>query len=79
MVATALLYGIRADTKQFRRNVTPRDLEYSAFLLKYSDEDLLEKIMSPQYAHETIDIIGDAINNRKTKKWLSFFKCRICS
>ena len=72
MVATALLYGIRADTKQFRRNVTPRDLEYSAFLLKYSDEDLLEKIMSPQYAHETIDIIGDAINNRKTKNGYLF-------
>lgn len=72
MVATALLYGIRADTKQFRRNTTPRDLEYSAFLLKYSDEDLLEKIMSPQYAHETIDIIGDAINNRKTKNGYLF-------
>jgi nanoRNase/pAp phosphatase (c-di-AMP/oligoRNAs hydrolase) len=72
MVATALLYGIRADTKQFRRNTTSRDLEYSAFLLKYSDEDLLEKIMSPQYSHETIDIIGDAINNRKTKNGYLF-------
>ncbi|HWQ67115.1 MAG TPA: DHH family phosphoesterase [Methanospirillum sp.] len=71
-VATALLYGIRADTKQFRRNVTPRDLEYSAFLLKYSDQDLLEKIMSPQYAHETIDIIGDSITNRKTKNGYLF-------
>jgi len=52
--------------------VTPRDLEYSAYLLKYSDEDLLEKIMSPQYAHETIDIIGDAIKNRKTKNGYLF-------
>lgn len=72
MVATALLYGIRADTKQFRRNVSPHDLEYSAFLLRYSDQDLLEKIMSPQYAHETIDIIGDAIKNRKTKNGYLF-------
>jgi nanoRNase/pAp phosphatase (c-di-AMP/oligoRNAs hydrolase) len=72
MVATALLYGIRADTKQFRRNVNPRDLEYSAFLLRFSDQDLLEKIMSPQYAHETIDIIGDAITNRKTKNGYLF-------
>jgi nanoRNase/pAp phosphatase (c-di-AMP/oligoRNAs hydrolase) len=72
MVATALLYGIRADTKQFRRNVSPRDLEYSAYLLKYSDQDLLEKIMSPQYAHETVDIIGYAINNRKTKNGYLF-------
>lgn len=72
MVATALLYGIRADTKQFRRNTSPRDLEHSAFLLRYSDQDLLEKIMSPQYAHETIDIIGNAIHNRKTKNGYLF-------
>ncbi len=71
-VATALLYGIRADTKQFRRNVTPEDFEYAAFLLQYSDADLLEKIMSPQYSHETIDVIGSAIKNRKTKNGYLF-------
>jgi nanoRNase/pAp phosphatase (c-di-AMP/oligoRNAs hydrolase) len=71
-VATALLYGIRADTKQFRRNVSPSDLEYAAFLLRYSDADLLEKIMSPQYSHETMDIIGAAIRNRKTRNGYLF-------
>jgi len=30
-VATALLYGIRADTRDFKRNVTPQDLNYAAF------------------------------------------------
>ena len=68
----ALLYGIRADTKQFRRNVSPSDLEYAAFLLRYSDADLLEKIMSPQYSHETMDIIGAAIRNRKTRNGYLF-------
>ncbi|KAF5085501.1 NAD-binding protein [Methanospirillum sp. J.3.6.1-F.2.7.3] len=71
-VATALLYGIRADTKQFRRNVSPNDLEYAAYLLEFSDADLLEKIMSPQYSHETIDIIGAAIKNRKTRNGYLF-------
>ncbi|WP_373838194.1 DHH family phosphoesterase [Methanospirillum sp.] len=71
-VATALLYGIRADTKQFRRNVSPGDLEYAAFLLRYSDADLLEKIMSPQYSHETMDIIGAAIRNRKARNGYLF-------
>lgn len=71
-VATALLYGIRADTKQFRRNVTPSDFEYAAFLLRFSDSDLLEKIMSPQYSHETIDILGAAIQNRKTRNGYLF-------
>jgi len=71
-VATALLYGIRADTKQFRRNVSKNDLIFAAFLLEFSDADLLEKIMSPQYSHETIDIIGAAIRNRKTRNGYLF-------
>ncbi|PWR75030.1 DHH family phosphoesterase [Methanospirillum stamsii] len=71
-VATALLYGIRADTKQFRRNVSKFDFEMAAFLLEYSDADLLEKIMSPQYSHETIDIIGASIRNRKTRNGYLF-------
>jgi len=71
-VATALLYGIRADTKQFRRNVSPEDFIYAAFLLEYSDADLLEKIMSPQYSHETIDILGAAIRNRKARNGYLF-------
>lgn len=71
-VATALLYGIRADTKQFRRNVSSYDLEYAAYLLEFSDPDLLEKIMSPQYSHETIDIIGAAIKNRKARNGYLF-------
>lgn len=71
-VATALLYGIRSDTKQFRRNVSPSDLEYSAYLVQFSDADLLEKIMSPQYSHETIDIIGAAIKNRKARNGYLF-------
>lgn len=71
-VATALLYGIRADTKQFRRNVSKFDFEYAAYLLEFSDPDLLEKIMSPQYSHETIDIIGAAVRNRKTRNGYLF-------
>ncbi|MDK2827220.1 MAG: hypothetical protein PWQ44_2400, partial [Methanolobus sp.] len=64
-VATALLYGIRADTRDFKRNVTPQDLNYAAFLLPLTDADLLDKITSPSVSLETIEIIGNAIRNRK--------------
>jgi len=64
-VATALLYGIRADTRDFKRNVTPQDLNYAAFLLPLTDADLLDKITSPSVSLETIEIIGKAIQNRK--------------
>ena len=64
-VATALLYGIRADTKDFRRNTTPQDLNYAGFLLPLTDADLLDKIMSPSLSQETIDVLGKAIQNRE--------------
>ncbi len=63
-VATGLLYGIRADTRDFRRNVTPQDLNYVAFLLPLADNDLLDKIMSPSISKETLDVLGKAIQDR---------------
>ncbi len=63
-VATGLMYGIRADTRDFRRNVTPQDLNYVAFLLPLADNDLLDKIMSPSLSKETLDVLGKAIHDR---------------
>jgi nanoRNase/pAp phosphatase (c-di-AMP/oligoRNAs hydrolase) len=63
-VATGLLYGIRSDTRDFRRNVTPQDLNNAAFLLPLTDADLLDQIMSPSLSQETLDVIGTAIRNR---------------
>ncbi|MCX6691217.1 MAG: DHH family phosphoesterase [Methanoregula sp.] len=64
-VATALMYGIRADTKDFKRNATPQDLNYAGFLLPLTDADLLDKIMSPSLSQETIDVLGKAIQNKQ--------------
>lgn len=64
-VATALLYGIRADTRDFRRNITPQDFNYAAFLLPLTDRDILDKIMSPAVSQETLEVIGSAIQDRE--------------
>ncbi|QSZ67012.1 potassium transporter TrkA [Methanofollis aquaemaris] len=64
-VATALLYGIRADTRDFRRNITPQDLNYAAFLLPLTDREILDKIMSPAVSQETLDVLGNAIKGRE--------------
>ncbi len=66
-VATALFYGIRADTREFQRNVSPQDLHNAAFLLPLCDRSLLEVIMSPSVAQETLDVLGHAIVNREVK------------
>ncbi|MCK9632752.1 MAG: DHH family phosphoesterase [Methanoregula sp.] len=71
-VATALLYGIRTDTREFKRNVTPQDLNYAGFLLPLTDSDLLDKIMSPSMSQETLDIIGKAIHERKIQSGYLF-------
>ena len=71
-VATALLYGIRTDTKEFKRNVTPQDLGNASFLLPLTDADLLDKIMSPSMSEETLEVIGKAIQNRKVQSGYLF-------
>ena len=71
-VATALLYGIRTDTKEFKRNVTPQDLNYAGFLLPLTDADLPDKIMSPSMSQETLDVIGTAIMERKIQSGYLF-------
>ncbi|MBP2133049.1 nanoRNase/pAp phosphatase (c-di-AMP/oligoRNAs hydrolase) [Methanomicrobium sp. W14] len=71
-VATALLYGIRADTRDFSRNITPQDLNYAAFLLPLTDSELLDKITSPSMSIETVDALGDAIKNRKVQNGYLF-------
>ncbi|OPX64125.1 MULTISPECIES: DHH family phosphoesterase [unclassified Methanoregula] len=71
-VATALLYGIRTDTREFRRNVTPQDLGYAGFLLPLTDAGLLDKIMSPSMSQETLDVIGTAITKRRIQSGYLF-------
>jgi len=71
-VATALLYGIRTDTREFKHNVTPQDLNYAGFLLPLTDADLLDKIMSPSMSQETLDVIGTAITKRKIQSGYLF-------
>ena len=71
-VATALFYGIRADTRDFRRSVTPEDLNCAGFLIPYTDGELLDKITSPALSQETMDILGIAIRNRKIRSGYLF-------
>ncbi|NYT05261.1 MAG: potassium transporter TrkA [Methanomicrobiales archaeon] len=71
-VATALLYGIRADTRDFSRNTNPSDLHFAAFLLPLTDAELLSRITSPSMGQETLDILGNAIRNRKIKNGYLF-------
>jgi nanoRNase/pAp phosphatase (c-di-AMP/oligoRNAs hydrolase) len=62
-VATALLYGIRVDTRDFSRDITGSDFEAAAFLLSRADMSVLERVEQPSISGETFDTIGRALRN----------------
>jgi nanoRNase/pAp phosphatase (c-di-AMP/oligoRNAs hydrolase) len=64
-VATALLYGIQVDTKDFRREVTTADFEAAAYLRPHADVSVLKRIESPSVSAETLDAVADAIEGRR--------------
>jgi nanoRNase/pAp phosphatase (c-di-AMP/oligoRNAs hydrolase) len=66
-VATALLYGIRAETLDFKRDTTPADLTAAAYLYPFADHDTLEQVESPSMSPETLDVLAEAIRNREVE------------
>ncbi|WP_435129747.1 DHH family phosphoesterase [Halobaculum sp. D14] len=66
-VATALLYGIRAETVDFKRDTTPADLTAAAYLHPFADHDKLEEVESPSMSPETLDVLAEAIQNREVQ------------
>ncbi|MFB6071181.1 MAG: DHH family phosphoesterase [Halanaeroarchaeum sp.] len=66
-VATALLYGIRAETLDFRRDTTPADLTAAAYLYPFANHDTLEQVESPNMSPETLDVLAEAIANREVQ------------
>jgi nanoRNase/pAp phosphatase (c-di-AMP/oligoRNAs hydrolase) len=66
-VATALLYGIRAETLDFKRETTPADLTAAAYLYPFANHDTLEQVESPSMSPETLDVLAEAITNREVQ------------
>jgi nanoRNase/pAp phosphatase (c-di-AMP/oligoRNAs hydrolase) len=64
-VATALLYGIRAGTREFRRVRGQSDYQAASYLHDHADHGRIEALRAPGMSGETFDVIGDAIANRE--------------
>ncbi|MFC4549453.1 MULTISPECIES: DHH family phosphoesterase [Halorussus] len=64
-VATALLYGIRVDTKDFAREVSTADFEAASYLLPHADIATLERVETPSISADTFETIARAIRNRR--------------
>ncbi|VVB86990.1 manganese-dependent inorganic pyrophosphatase [uncultured archaeon] len=66
-LATALLYGIKVDTDDFRRNTDPADFMAAAYLYPLANHEILIKFETPSRSVEEIDVLGEAIKNREIK------------
>ena len=66
-VATALLYGIRTETVDFKRDTTPADLTAAAYLYPFAAHETLEQVESPSMSPETLDVLAEAIHNRDVR------------
>ena len=66
-LATALLYGILTDTRDFTRGVNQADFAAARDVVQIADESILEKVESPRIGQETMEILGNAIRERNTQ------------
>ncbi len=65
--ATALLYGIRSETLDFKRDTTPADLTAAAYLYPFANHDTLDQVESPNMSPETLDVLAEAITSREVR------------
>ncbi|WP_281195933.1 DHH family phosphoesterase [Halorubrum sp. F4] len=66
-LATALLYGIRIDTRDFTREVSIPDFEAAASLTPHVDESTLDRVESPSVSAETLRVLATAIDRRDVR------------
>lgn len=65
--ATALLYGVRAGTREFRRVGGHSDYDAASFLHDHADHGRIDALRSPGMSGETFDVLGEAIGNRERR------------
>jgi nanoRNase/pAp phosphatase (c-di-AMP/oligoRNAs hydrolase) len=63
-LATALFYGIKADTLHLERGGTRADMEAFAFLYELANHNTLRRIERPELPLDALDALGDALVHR---------------
>jgi len=63
MLATALMHGLITDTNSFLR-AGPADFRAAAFLSRFRDPEILERVMGQEKSKKTMEIIKQALENR---------------
>lgn len=60
-VATALLYGLKCDTRNFTRGVTELDVDIYRYLFPYSDHSLIRKYQAAEIEYNELEAFSDSL------------------
>jgi nanoRNase/pAp phosphatase (c-di-AMP/oligoRNAs hydrolase) len=71
-VATALLYGIKADTLHLERGATRADMEAFAFLHGHANHNVLRRIERPDLPEAALDVLARGIAGRRLADGVMF-------
>jgi nanoRNase/pAp phosphatase (c-di-AMP/oligoRNAs hydrolase) len=63
-LATALLYGIKADTQYLERGATRADMDAFAFVHAHANHSALRRIERPELPETALDVLAHGINER---------------
>ncbi|HSE95138.1 MAG TPA: hypothetical protein VLD61_04565, partial [Methylomirabilota bacterium] len=63
-VATALFYGIKADTLHLERGGTRADMEAFAYLYPLANHNMVRRIERPELPLDALDALGSALTHR---------------
>src|SRR5262245_6181786 len=71
-LATALLYGIKADTQHLERGATRADLDAFAFVHALANHSALRRIERPDLPNEALDVLARGIAGRHVQHGVVF-------
>jgi nanoRNase/pAp phosphatase (c-di-AMP/oligoRNAs hydrolase) len=71
-VATALFYGIKADTLHLERGATPRDLDAFAYLHGHTNHNILRRIERPDLPDAALDVLARGLASRRLVEGVMF-------
>ena len=71
-LATALLYGIKADTQHLERGATRADMDAFAFVHGLANHSALRRIERPELADEALDVLARGIAQRQVVNGVVF-------
>jgi nanoRNase/pAp phosphatase (c-di-AMP/oligoRNAs hydrolase) len=71
-IATALLYGIKADTQHLERGATRADMDAFVYVHGLANRSALRRIERPELPDEALDVLARAIANRQVVSGVAF-------